>query len=339
MNIALIGYGYWGPNIAKNIVASSKMNLYAICDHNPVRLIKAQATYLGQTKYTLDYGELLENPEIDCIAVAVETEAHYRIAKDILFANKDLFIEKPFTDSVEQATELASIARERNLAIHIDHIMIYNQIIKKTKQMIDKGELGELIYIDSSRMNLGKIKPDVNAMWDLAVHDLAVIDYLGNGQEPYQLTAMGEKCYGEQETLTYLTLKYNGFIAHLKSSWISPLKERRMIIAGTKKMIVFDDMKTVEKLMIYDNGIEVTSYQENPEYEDYAIKVRTGDLFVPFIPEEDALKNSLEHFAGCVADRANSISGPEQAIRILKILENADKCLHSEGLKYRNAKL
>jgi len=338
MNIALIGYGYWGPNIAKNIVASSKMNLYAICDHNPERLNKAQATYLGQTKYTLDYNELLDNPEIDCIAVAVETEAHYRIAKDILYANKDLFIEKPFTDSVEQAVELAFIATERNCTIHIDHIMIFHRIIKKTKQLIDTGELGELIYIDSSRMNLGKIKPDVNAMWDLAVHDLAVIDYLGNGQEPYQITAMGEKCYGEQETLTYLTMKYNGFIAHLKSSWISPLKERRMIIAGTKKMIVFDDMKMVEKLMIYDNGIEVNSYYENPEYKDYVIKVRTGDLFVPFIPEEDALQNSLEHFVMCVAERTTSNSGPEQAIRILKILENADKCLHSEKYSNRSAK-
>lgn len=330
MNIALIGYGYWGPNIAKNIAASQKMNLYAICDHNPDRLNKAQSVYMNQTTYTLDYHELLDNPGIDCIAVAVETEAHYAVAKDVLHAQKDLFIEKPFTYSLKQAEELATIASKSNLTIHVDHIMIFHRMIKKTKQLIDTGELGDLIYIDSSRMNLGKIKPDVNAMWDLAVHDLAVIDYLGKNQEPYQITAMGEKCYGEQETLTYLTMKFDGFIAHLKSSWISPLKERRMIIAGTKKMVVFDDMKAVEKLMIYDNGIEITTCQENQEYKDYAIKVRTGDLFVPFIPEEDALQNSLEHFVDCVILGRKSMSGPEQAIRIIKVLEKADKCLQSE---------
>ena len=205
--------------------------------------------------------------------------------------------------------------------------MVFHPIIKMVKKIIDNGELGEMIYFDSSRMNLGKIKPDVNAMWDLAVHDLAVIDYLGNGKEPYQIMVMGEKHYGEQETLTYLTMKYDGFIAHIKSSWISPLKERRMIIAGTNKMIVFDDMKIIEKLMIHDKGIEVNPYKDNQEYKDYVIKVRTGDVFIPFTPEEDALQNSLEHFAGCAANRRNSISGPEQAIRIIRILEKADICL------------
>lgn len=326
MNIALIGYGYWGPNIARNICAIPEVTLYAICDHNPERLNKARTTYMNQTQYTSNYHELLDNPDIECIAVAVETEAHYTVAKDVLNSNKHLFIEKPFTYSSEQAQELAMIASKNNLTVHVDHIMIFHRMVKKTKQLIDTEELGKLIYIDSSRMNLGKIKPDVNAMWDLAVHDLAVIDYLGNKQEPYQITAMGEKCYGDQETLTYLTLKYNGFIAHLKSSWVSPLKERRMIIAGTKKMVVFDDMKAVEKLMIYDNGIEVIS-PKNQEYKDYAIKVRTGDLFVPFIPDEDSLQNSLEHFIDCVTFGRKSISGPQQAIRIIRILEKAGEYL------------
>jgi predicted dehydrogenase len=191
--------------------------------------------------------------------------------------------------------------------------------------MIDSGELGELIAFESNRANLGPhIKQDMNAMWDLAVHDLAILDYLCGGQEVRKVACIGEKRYGDQEILTYLTLKYDGFAAMIKSSWFSPLKERNIVITGTKKMIVFDDLKDSEKLVIYDKGVEFDSAQFK-EYGKYEAKVRTGDLYIPYIEPEDALLNSLGHFANCIKSGQPSISGPDQAIRILHILNAADK--------------
>lgn len=323
LNVALIGYGYWGPNVAKNIFNSNKTNLLAICDKNPERLEKAKKIYIEQTQYTTDYLELLNNKDIDAIAIAVETESHFKIAKDVIDSGKHLFIEKPFTSNYKDACELKQIADEKGLIIHVDHIMVFHPIIKKIKQLINDGEIGDIIYFESSRMNLGQIKKDVSAMWDLAVHDLAVIDYLSGSKEPYYINAVGEKRYSTKETITFLTMRYDGFIAHIKSSWISPVKERRMIISGTKKMVVFDDMKNVDKLMIYDKGFDLS--KSINEYDDYAIKVRTGDLLAPFIPEEDALSNSVEHFAHCVESDTLSLSNASQAIRMIKILEKADE--------------
>ncbi len=192
--------------------------------------------------------------------------------------------------------------------------------------MIHSNELGELLYLEAMRMNLGQIKKDVSAMEDLAVHDLSIIDYLTDGQMPFYIKAIGEKKYNPKESLTFLMLRYNNFIVHIQSSWISPLKERKLIIAGTKKMVVFDDIKSSnEKLIIYDKGVDVIA-GEDIEYEDYAVKMRVGDISIPYIKEEDALFNSLDHFNDCVMNNIQSDSGPESAIRILKILElaNAD---------------
>ena len=333
MNIALIGFGYWGPNIAHQLMASHKFALVAICDTRNERIEAARQTWGTQISYTADYHEFLDNKNIDAIAVSVETESHYKLAREVLTAGKHLFIEKPLTREVNEATELKKLANDNGLVIHVDHIMVFHPIIRWIKHLIESGELGDLIYFDSSRMNLGRIRSDVSAMWDLAVHDLAVIDYLVEGQEPVEIQAMGEKRYSSQETLTYLTLRYPGFIAHLKSNWISPLKERRTIVTGTKKMVVFDDIKPVEKLMIFDKGIELGVEDDTREYKNYVARVRTGDLYIPYIPEEDALSNSLEHFARCIENSSPSITGPDQAIKIISILKQADMELNNSTRK------
>jgi predicted dehydrogenase len=177
-------------------------------------------------------------------------------------------------------------------------------------------------------MNLGPIRKDVNAMLDLAVHDLAVIDYISGGKEPFHVEAIGEKHYGSQETLTYLTLKYAGFLAHIKSSWISPIKERRTIIGGSKKMVIFDDMKTIDKLTIYDQGI----IEQGTEYGQYEFKARSGDITIPYIPQEDALRNSIEHFADCVQNGKQSISDGNHGIKIIRILDEAREKLKTNSI-------
>ncbi len=327
LNIVLIGYGYWGPNIANNIFDSKLTNLVSICDIKPERLDLAKSRYLNQTQYTKDYTEYLNNPDVQAVAIAVETELHFKIAKKFILAGKHIFLEKPITSSVKEAIELTELARKNNITIHVDHIMIYHPAIKKIMNLIENSELGDLIYIDCARLNLGKIKNDVSAMWDLAVHDLAIIDFLTNGAVPVQISIMGEKFWSNRESLTFLNLKYKNFLAHVKSSWVSPLKERRIIIAGSKKMVVFDDMKSTDKMIIYNKGFDIDSNYKNIEYGSYSAKVREGDAWIPNLPHEDALRNSLEHFASAVINKTDSFSGPEQATRIIRILEEANNLL------------
>ena len=329
MNIALIGYGYWGPNVAKNIFANKKLKLHTICDLKQVRLEKAHNLYVEQFRYETDYHKILSNPDINAVAIVVETSAHFQVVKDALNAGKHVYVEKPFTSTVREAEELTRLAVSRGLIIHVDHIMMYHPCIQKIRELIVAGELGDLLYIEAMRMNLGQIKKDVSAMADLAVHDLSIIDYLSDGKEPFYIKAVGEKKYNPKESLTFLMLRYQDFIAHIQSSWISPLKERKLIVAGTKKMVVFDDIKqTTEKLMIYDKGVDVMSC-DDVEYEDYAVKIRVGDIWIPYIPEQDALFNSINHFAACIESGKSSASGPEQAIRVLKILEQAEQTMNS----------
>jgi len=326
-NIALIGFGYWGPNVAKNLFNNPNFNLVAICDYKEDRLEKAKSIYIEQTKYEKDYKKLLEDNSIDAIAIAVETSGHYKLVKEALLAGKDVYVEKPFTSTVKEAKELDELANSLGKIIHVDHIMIFHPVIRRVKEMIDSGELGDLLYIDASRLNLGQIKKDVSAMWDLAVHDLSIIDYLSNGKEPYLINAIGEKLYNPKETLVFLSLKYEGFLAHIKSSWISPLKERKIVVAGTKKMVVFDDMRLGEKLRIYDKGVNVVS-GEGIEYKDYAVKIREGDILTPHILDEDALYNSLEHFRIALKSKKESICNPKQAIRLLETLSKADEVMN-----------
>ena len=329
MNIGLIGYGYWGPNVAKNIFANKKLKLHTICDLKQARLDRAHNLYVEQSKYETNYQKILSNPDINAVAIAVETSSHFQLVKDALNAGKHVYVEKPFTSTVREAEELASLAINKRLIIHVDHIMMYHPCIQKIRDLIVADELGDLLYIEAMRMNLGQIKKDVSAMADLAVHDLSIIDYLSDGKEPFYIKAVGEKKYNPKESLTFLMLRYKDFIAHIQSSWISPLKERKLIVAGTKKMVVFDDIKlTTEKLTIYDKGIDVIS-GDDVEYEDYAVKIRVGDIFIPYIPEQDALFNSIDHFATCIKNGKPSASGPEQAIRVLKILEKANETMNA----------
>ncbi len=327
MNVALIGYGYWGPNVAKQLAANKNIRFKTICDKRADRLDKARAVHLQQVIYEKDHNAIFADLEIDAVCLAVETSAHFELASLALNSGKHVYVEKPFTSTVAEAEALRNLAMSKGLTIHVDHIMIYHPVIRKIKELYDSGELGNLLYIDAQRMNLGQIKKDVSAMWDLAVHDLSIIDYLSNGLEPYFISAVGEKHYNPKESLTFLTLRYDGFIAHIKSNWISPVKERKLIVAGSKKMAVFDDMRLTEKLMIFDKGVDIVSGQ-GVEYADYVVKTRTGDAWAPYIEERDALYQSLDHFFNCVESRKESLSGADAGIRVLKILEKADAAMN-----------
>ena len=280
--------------------------------------------YAESVTYSLDFDDVLNDKSIEAVALAVETSAHYDLAKKALLAGKDVYVEKPFTDNVEQAVELKRLADEKGLIIHVDHIMVYHPVIKKIKFLIDSGEIGDIIYFDCSRINLGQLKNDVSAMWDLSVHDLSIIDFFSGGAEPVEVKAIGKKAYSQKESVTFLSLDYGNFLANITASWLSPIKERRILIAGTKKMIVYDDVDVLNKLIVYDKGFDKI---ENIEYDDYVIKTRSGDGLIPKLEQSDALYNSLEQFRQSIITRKESVTNADAAIRIIKILEKADRDL------------
>lgn len=326
ITIGLVGFGYWGPNVAKNIYKNKNFKFKYLCDKKKERLDLAKATYANAVNYIDDCSIIFNDPEIDAVALAVQTSEHFRLAKEALLAGKHVYVEKPFTNSVREAEELRDLADQKGLKVHVDHIMVYHPVIKKIKEIIDADELGDLLYFDCSRINLGQLKNDVSSMWDLSVHDLSIIDFLSDGAEPVNVTAMGECIYTKSESIVFLNVKYKNFIANLRSSWLSPIKERRIIIAGKKKMIVYDDVDVLNKLIVYDKGFDINGNRDL-EYDEFVIKSRTGDGVIPRLEQGDALYNSLEHFRSCIENNKQSITDPNSAIRMLKILERADKHL------------
>lgn len=323
--VALVGYGYWGPNVAKQLYNNPEVDFWGICDKKEDRLAKAKRIYVNELQYTTQYDDVLNDNSIEAVALAVETSAHFEIAKRAIEAGKHVYVEKPFTSTSKEAEELRVLAGKRNRIIHVDHIMMYHPYIQKIKQLYDSGEIGDIIYFDASRMNLGQVKSDVNAMWDLAIHDLSIIDYLFNPGDPVNIHAIGQKSINTSEVCTIMLLKYKKFIANIKSNWISPIKERKIILAGTKKMVVYDDVSLVEKLKIYNSGLVVEN--TGIEYDNYVIKTRTGDILSPDVKMSDALYNSVNHFIDCVKSNKQSLSGPDQGIRLLRTLEEGSKLL------------
>lgn len=320
IKIMQIGYGYWGNNVAKKLNASDRFEFSYLADEDAKKCIYAQRDY-PQVKVTYDYKKHIK--DVDAVAICTQTQFSYDIAMNAMKAGKHVFIEKPLARSVREAQELCDEAEKQKVILHCDHLMIYNHVIRYIKSMIDRGDLGDIMYIDISRVNLGPIRKDINAMLDLAVHDIAVTDFLLGGLVPDKMSAYGSKFFGEQETITYLNMKMGETLININSSWISPVKVRKSVVAGTKKMVIFDDVAS-DKLTIYDSGIDV---MQGKVYGEYEFKTRIGDIYIPRLEFEDALKNSLEAFAEAVLSGEQSLSGPQPALRVMKILEKAQELL------------
>lgn len=318
-----IGYGYWGANVARKLTASKWFDFKYLVEADENRREMARKNVPDSVEVVETYEDKL-NDEIDAVVICTQTEYSFDIAMKAMQAGKHVFTEKPIATNVERTLKLIECAKENGVVLHCDHLMVYNPVIRYIKQMIESGELGDVMYIDISRVNLGPIRKDINALLDLAVHDIAVIDYLLGSLEAEHLNAYGTQFHGQQETITYLQMKCNKTLININSSWISPVKVRRMTIGGTKKMLVFDDVKMDDKLYIYDSGIDV---KQGDIYGEYEFKTRVGDIYVPHIPFEDSLQNSLEHFAECIEEKKESLSGPEQSLRVMKVLECAQKKL------------
>ena len=329
LKIAVIGYGYWGPNLVRNFTNLENSTVSHVVDESPDRLEKVKKLY-PSINATSSLTEILENPEIDCIIIATPISTHYDIAKKALEHNKHVLVEKPMTNSVKDAKELIELSKKVNKVLMVDHTYLYTGAIQKIKQLIDSDSLGEIQYIDSTRINLGLFQSDVNVLWDLATHDIAICSYLIK-EKPISVQAIGKShTSSDFEDIAYLTLHYeSNKITHFNCSWISPVKIRHMLIGGSKKMIIFNDLETTEKVKIYDTKYKTKTNPKNDRQilADY----RVGDIFIPKLSTREGLSSMTEDFVSAVVDKTEPISNYNIGLQVVKILEAAQKSITNQG--------
>ena len=331
IKVGIIGYGYWGPNLVRNFMNIEGCTVTHICDLDFKKLEIAKKKY-PSINITNSIDEIFENLEINAIVVATPVSTHYDLASKSLESNKHTLVEKPLTNNVEQAQILGKKAKDKNKILMIDHTYLYTPAIQKIKELIDSDSLGEIQYIDSTRINLGLFQTDVNVMWDLAVHDIAICCYLLK-EKPISVQAVGiSHTENGLENMAYITLHYkNKKIIHFNCSWISPVKIRYMLIGGNKKMVVFNDLETTEKIKIYDSSYENKINPKNREQilTDY----RIGDIFIPKIEQIEGLRNMAKDFIYSIQNNKEPISNFNLGLTIVKILESAQKSIKNNGVK------
>jgi predicted dehydrogenase len=329
INIGVIGYGYWGPNLVRNFAETEGSRVGMVCDLRPERLALVQKRHPG-VKISQDYLEMLTTPEITAVAVATPVSAHFEAALKALQAGKHVLVEKPLTETSDQALRLIEEARRRNLVLLVDHTFAYTPAVRKIKELIAGGVLGEVYYYDSVRINLGLFQHDVNVFWDLAVHDLSIMDFI-LPLRPNAVSATGiGHVAGKPENTGYMTLFFPGsLVAHIHVSWLAPVKIRRMLIGGSQKMVVYDDLEPDEKIKIYDKGITISSNEES-KYK-LLVGYRTGDMLAPQLDMAEALRVEARHFIRCVEGKEKPLTDGEAGLRVVRILEAATRSMKNRG--------
>lgn len=325
--VGLVGYGYWGPNLLRNFVSTPDCEVLYCCDIQFSRIKEIRKKF-PSVIVTSNYQDLLDDKELDGIVIATPTKFHYPLAKQALEKGKDILIEKPMALNSGEANELVSLATKLGRVIMVDHTFLFNEAVRKLKSIINSGEIGNIIYIDSTRANLGLFQKDSNAIFDLATHDFSIIQYI-LGSSPEWLQAFGRSHFNGQEDVCYIYAEYPKKISvHLHVSWLSPLKIRRMIIVGTKKMITYDDIEVSEKIRIYEKGIDLEKVSVKDSQET-KVNYRSGDILIPNLKTTEALSTLAREFVNAMKSRNVVISDGKFGADIVKILENSTKSLRS----------
>ena len=330
IGIGLVGYGYWGPNLARNFATHPDCTLVGICEINEQRAATAARVYKDAI-VTSDYNELLKQHDIDVIVIATHVSSHFPLAREALLSGKDVLVEKPLSVSSAEAYELVQLAEEHARILAVDHTFLFTGAVRKMKDLLTSGELGDVLYIDSVRINLGIFQRDVNVIYDLAPHDLSIVSYLVD-QEPVAVQAVGA-CHADNdiENLAYIHLEYpHGLMAHFHVNWLAPVKIRRTIIGGSHKMIVYDDMERSEKVKVYDKGIVLKEGDLDALYKVY-VDYRTGDMVAPKLDHKEALLAEVEHFLACVQQRTRPLSDGRFGLRVTRILEASQRSIKNHG--------
>jgi predicted dehydrogenase len=327
LKIGVIGYGYWGPNVVRNFYNAPNVTVSSVCDLNPKSLERVRSVY-PSIEVTTNPDDVLTNPEIDAIAVVTPISHHYPLAKKALENGKHIFVEKPFTGCSAEAEELIELAERKHLTIMVDHTFLFCGAVRKIRELIDNGTLGTLYYYDSTRVNLGIFQHDANVVWDLAPHDLSIIDYL-IPDAPEAVVATGEKHVNGEEDMAFITMYFPGkVLAHLNVNWLSPVKVRTTLIGGEKRMLVWNDLEADEKIRVYDKGIERSG--GNAPY-DVRVIYRTGDLWVPRIEQTEALAVETRYFADCILKSGTPFNDGHSGLRVVRMIEAINQSMSQKG--------
>jgi predicted dehydrogenase len=331
IRIGVIGYGYWGPNVVRNLRTLDGCEVATVCDRSPAALSRV-AQACPDVAITTDPYDLMMSPKIDAIAVVTPVNTHFELAKAALQHGKHVFIEKPFTASTAQAEELIELAERRNLRIMVDHTFLFTGAVKKIRQLMDEGVLGDIYYYDSTRVNLGLFQHDVSVIWDLAPHDLAIMDFLIH-EKPEAVIATGETHLNGFVDVAYITVYFpKNTIAHINVNWLSPVKIRTTLIGGEKRMLVWNDLEADEKLKIYDKGVQMSGNGNAQQgIYDLLVSYRSGDMWAPRIEQAEALKVELSYFLDCIRQDETPINDGVAGLRVVQLLEAADRSLKERG--------
>jgi predicted dehydrogenase len=329
INVGILGYGYWGPNLVRNFAETPDTIVSAVADLDNKKLELLQRRYPA-IKTTVHFQDLLQDPAIDAIAVATPVATHFELGMAALRAGKHLWLEKPMAETLPQARKLIAEAERRKRIIFVDHTFIYTGAVRKMGELMKNGDLGRVYYYDSTRVNLGLFQRDVNVIADLAVHDFSILDYL-LGEHPAAVSASGTNHFpGTPENLAYITLFYDsGTIAHVNVSWLAPVKVRQILIGGSKRMITYDDLEPSEKVKIYDKGI---SFTEDPK-QIYEMRVgyRTGDMWAPKLDGTEALRAASAHFVDCLQRGIAPQTDGQLGLRVVELIEAATSSMRGRG--------
>jgi predicted dehydrogenase len=327
IRVGVIGYGYWGPNIVRNLQGLESTRVEMVCDSNASALARVRKAYPG-IKTVTDSRELIASPDVDAVAVITPVWTHYELAKAALENGKHVFIEKPFTSNSDQARELIDLAERKRLKIMVDHTFLFTGAVRKIKELVDSGSLGDLYYYDSLRVNLGLFQHDVSVIWDLAPHDLSIMDYLIKG-EPEAVVATGERHLNGVEDVAYMTVYFpNNVIAHINVNWLSPVKIRTTLIGGQKKMVVWNDLVADEKIRVYDRGVNISSGEG---IRNLLVSYRSGDMWAPRVENLEALQIELKYFAECIVKNETPFNDGLAGLRVVDMLEAAESSIQKRG--------
>lgn len=326
INVALIGFGYWGKNLARNFFANPSCRLHTIVDADEKKLAGLEKNFPG-VRTSARIEDVLTNHEVNAIAIATQPSTHYNLAQRALQTGKHVLVEKPMTTQVHECEELIALANNSKLVLMPDHTFLYTGAVQKIKSLLSSDEIGTVNYIDSTRINLGLFQSDVNVLWDLAAHDISICSYLLN-KSPVSVQATGiSHLQNGIENIAYLTLRYpENVIAHFNCSWSSPVKIRQMLFGGTKKMIVYNDMEPTEKVKVYDAG-----YTPSADKSKWLIDYRMGDIFVPKLPLNEALAEMVKDFVGAIEHSSQPISNWKVGLEVVKVLAASQKSLQQNG--------
>jgi predicted dehydrogenase len=327
IRIGAIGYGYWGPNVVRNLHGLDNCRVTAICDQSQTALRRASKAF-SDIELTTDLTKVLTSPDIDAVAVITPVWTHFELAKRALENGKHVFVEKPFTSTTRQAEELIELAERKHLKIMVDHTFLFTGAVRKIRQLVDDGTLGSLYYFDSIRVNLGLFQHDVNVMWDLAPHDLSIMNYIIR-EKPEAVVATGGRHLNGLADVAFITVYFpSNVVAHINVNWLSPVKIRTTLIGGEKKMLVWDDLEADEKIKVYDKGVQIKSGQG---LYDLLVSYRSGDVWAPKVEQTEALKVELEYFLDCIANDRTPLNDGVAGLGVVKLLEAADQSLEKRG--------